>query len=274
MRQIYPTPLPPSEGHTIAVLSQKGGTGKTTMVRSLTFVLRRIGLDVLPIDLDPQGNLSEYFDVDPNASPTIREVLNGQVRADQAIHRGMIPANLSLAEAELALGGKIGRELALKEALSDLQRQHEFIIIDCPPTLGLLTVNALVASTHALISSEAEYFSLRGVEQVLEVMELGRRWLNRDLQWLGVVINIADLHTRHARETVQALRQEFGSKVFETIIRRSIRYPESAQRGVSILDYRPEVGRDYIQLAHELLACLGEDEARERVGALQGELAA
>jgi chromosome partitioning protein len=274
MRQIYPTQTPPPRGHTIAVLSQKGGTGKTTMVRSLTYVLRRIGLDVLPVDLDPQGNLSEYFDVDPGASPTIREVLNGQVRADQAIHAGMIPANLSLAEAELALGGRIGRELALKEALAELQNQHEFIIIDCPPTLGLLTVNALVASSHALISSEAEYFSLRGVEQVLEVMELGRRWLNKDLQWLGVVVNIADLHTLHARETVAALRQEFGSKVFETIIRRSIRYPESAQRGLSILDYRPDVGNDYIQLANELLARLGEDEARERVGALRGELAA
>jgi chromosome partitioning protein len=256
------------------VLSQKGGTGKTTLVRSLTYVLRRIGLDVLPIDLDPQGNLSEYFDVDVSASPTIREVLNGEARAVEAIHRGMIPANLSLAEAELALGGKIGRELALKEALHEIQHEHDFILIDCPPTLGLLTVNALVASSHALISAEAEYFSLRGVEQVLEVMELAGRWLNKELDWLGVVVNIADLHTLHARETVRALRQGFGSKVFESVIRRSIRYPESAQRGLSILDYRPDVGRDYIQLANELLARLGEDEARERVGALRGELAA
>jgi chromosome partitioning protein len=274
MRNIFPTETDSRQAHTIAVLSQKGGTGKTTLVRSLTYVLRRIGLDVLPIDLDPQGNLSEYFDVDPTATPTIREVLSGEVRASDAIHRGMIPANLSLAEAELALGGKIGRELALKEALDDLQREHEFILIDCPPTLGLLTVNAVVASSHALISAEAEYFSLRGVEQVLEVLELSRRWLNKDLDWLGVVVNIADLHTLHARETVRALRQGFGSKVFEAIIRRSIRYPESAQRGLSILDYRPEVGSDYIQLANELLARLGEDEARERVGALRGELAA
>jgi chromosome partitioning protein len=270
----FPAQSPSSQAHTIAVLSQKGGTGKTTLVRSLTYVLRRIGLDVLPVDLDPQGNLSEYFDVDPSAGPTIREVLNGQAQADEAIHRGMIPANLSLAEAELALGGRIGRELALQEALADIRGEHDFILIDCPPTLGLLTVNALVASSHALISAEAEYFSLRGVEQVLEVMELARKWLNKELQWLGVVVNIADLHTLHARETVRALRQGFGSKVFETIIRRSIRYPESAQRGLSILDYRPEVGGDYIQLANELLARLGEDEARERVGALRGELAA
>jgi chromosome partitioning protein len=264
----------PTQAHTIAVLSQKGGTGKTTMVRSLTYVLRRIGMDVLPIDLDPQGNLSEYFDVDPDVLPTVREVLNGEASSSDAVHSGMIPANLSLAEAELALGGKIGRELTLKHALSDAQREHEFILIDCPPTLGLLTVNALVASTHALISAEAEYFSLRGVEQVLEVMELARRWLNQDLAWLGVVINIADMHTLHAREIVHALRESFGAKVFDTVIRRSIRYPESAQRGLSILDYRPDVGDDYVKLANELLARLGEEEARERVGALRGELAA
>jgi chromosome partitioning protein len=231
-------------------------------------------MDVLPIDLDPQGNLSEYFDVDPDVLPTIREVLNGQAATSEAIHGGMIPANLSLAEAELALGGKIGRELTLKDALADAQREHEFILIDCPPTLGLLTVNALVAASHALISAEAEYFSLRGVEQVLEVMELARRWLNQDLTWLGVVVNIADLHTLHARETVRALRDGFGPKVFDTVIRRSIRYPESAQRGLSILDYRPDVGGDYVKLANELLARLGEEEARERVGALRGELAA
>jgi chromosome partitioning protein len=264
----------PAPAHTIAVLSQKGGTGKTTLVRSLTYVLRRVGMDVLPIDLDPQGNLSDYFDVDREASPTIREVLLGGARTGDAIHRGMIPANLSLAEAELALSGKIGRELTLKRALTEARWQHDFILIDCPPSLGLLSVNALVAASHALISSEAEYFSLRGVEQVLEVVELAREWLNNGLEWLGTVVNIADLHTLHARETLSRLKSSFGSKVFETVIRKSVRYPESAQRGLSILDYRPEVGGDYIRLANELLARLGEEEARERVGALRGELAA
>ena len=268
------TTILPPQAHTIAVLSQKGGTGKTTLVRSLTHVLRRIGLDVLAVDLDPQGNLSDYFDVPPDAQPTIREVLQGTARACDATHRGVIPADLALAETELALGGKIGRELALKQALADARKQHEFILIDCPPTLGLLTVNALVAASHALISSEAEYFSLRGAEQVLDVMELARQCLNPDLQWLGVVLNLADLRALHAREAHHRLKESFGSKVFETVIRRSVRYPESAQRGVSILDYRPKLGTDYVRLANELLARLGEESARERVGALRGELAA
>jgi chromosome partitioning protein len=262
----------PSPSHTIAVLSQKGGTGKTTLVRALTDVLRRIGMDVLPIDLDPQGNLSDYFDIDPDATPTIGEVLAGRSRAADAIHAGMIPANLGLAEAELVLSGKMGRELTLKRALRELRREHEFILIDCPPALSLLTVNALVAASHALISTEAEYFSLQGVEQVLEVMELARENLNDDLEWLGTVLNIADMRTLHAREALESLRRNFGDKVFDSVIRKSIRYPESAERGVSILDYRPELGADYISLTGEVLARLGEDEARERVGALRGEL--
>src|SRR5213593_1094014 len=176
----------PSPSHTIAVLSQKGGTGKTTLVRALTDVLRRVGIDVLPIDLDPQGNLSDYFDVDPSAYPTIGEVLAGRSRAVDAIHGGMIPANLGLAEAELVLSGKMGRELTLKRALRELRRQHDVIIIDCPPALGLLTVNALVAATHSLVSTEGEYFSLQGVDQVLEVMQLARENLNENLEWLGV----------------------------------------------------------------------------------------
>jgi len=267
MSTILPTPA-----HTIAVLSQKGGTGKTTLVRSLTEVLRRIGLNVLPIDLDPQGNLSDYFDIDPDVSPTIGEVLAGRARAADAIHGNMIPANLGLAEAELVLGGKMGRELTLKRALSEARREHEVILIDCPPALSLLTVNALVASTHALISTEAEYFALQGVEQVLEVMGLARENLNERLEWLGVVLNMTDLRMLHSRQTLETLRENFGDKVFETIIRKSVRYPESAERGLSILEYRPELGRDYVELADELLTRLGEDDARERLGALRGEV--
>ena len=227
---------------------------------------------MLPVDLDPQGNLSDYFDVDPDATPTIGEVLAGRARAVDAIHKNMIPANLGLAEAELVLGGKMGRELTLSGRCSESRRQHDVIIIDCPPALGLLTVNALVAATHALVSTEGEYFSLQGVEQVLEVMELARENLNENLEWLGVVMNIADLRTIHSREALATLRQNFGDKVFQTVIRKSIRYPESAERGVSILDYRPELGTDYIALADELLTRLGDEETRERLSALRGEL--
>jgi chromosome partitioning protein len=263
---ILPTPI------TITVLSQKGGTGKTTTVRTLADVYRRIGLQVLCVDLDPQGNLSDYFDVPADASPTVADVLSGQARAADAVHAGVLPANLGLAEAELILGGKMGRELTLRRALRDVKRAHDLVLVDCPPSLGLLTVNALVAADHALISSEAEYFSLQGVEQALEVVELAKESLHPELDWLGVMLNIADLRLIHAREALQQLKDRFGDKLLDSVIRRSVRYAESAERGVSILDYAPDLGADYLALADELLARLGYDEERERLDVLRAEL--
>ena len=253
---------------TITVLSQKGGTGKTTTVRTLADAYRRAGLEVLCVDLDPQGNLSDYFDVPADASPTIADVLAGQARAADAVHADVLPANLGLAEAELVLSGKMGRELTLKRGLRDVKRGYDLVLIDCPPSLGLLTVNALVAADHALITSEAEYFSLQGVEQALEVVELARESLHPDLEWLGVVLNIADMRLVHSREALKSLQERFEDKVFSTVVRRSVRYAESAERGVSILDYAPDLGADYVALAGETLERLGEfDEARERLQA-------
>src|SRR5579884_3639511 len=255
---------------TIAVLSQKGGTGKTTAVRTLTDVFRRLELRVLAVDLDPQGNLSDYLDVDPEASPTIGDVLAGRAKAREAVHDSILPANLGLAEAELVLGGKMGRELALKKAIAQLRDDYDLILIDCPPSLGLLTVNALVAADYALLSAEAQYFAMQGVEQALEVIELARENLNPDLEWLGVVLNIADMRTRHSREAFDSLRQHFDQKLFETTIRSSIAYAESAERARSILDYRPDLAVDYLDAAAELLRRLEMPDARRRVsGVLQ-----
>jgi chromosome partitioning protein len=253
---------------TIAVLSQKGGTGKTTAVRTLTDVLRKLDLGVLAVDLDPQGNLSDYLDVDPEASPTIGDVLAGRAQPREAVHTGIIPANLGLAEAELMLGGKMGRELTLRRALRDLRRDYDVILIDCPPALGLLTVNALVAADYALLSAEAQYFALQGVEQALEVIELARENLNPDLEWLGVMLNIADMRTRHSREAFDSLREHFGEKLFATTIRSSIAYAESAERAVSILDYRPDLAIDYLSATDELLGRLQMADARERLAPL------
>jgi chromosome partitioning protein len=250
---------------TIAVLSQKGGTGKTTAVRTLTDVFRRLELTVLAVDLDPQGNLSDYLDVDPDAAPTIGDVLTGRAKPLEAVHGGIIPANLGLAEAELVLGGKMGRELTLKKALRELKHDYDVILIDCPPALGLLTVNALVAADYALLSAEAQYFALQGVEQALEVIELARDSLNPELEWLGVVLNIADMRTRHSREAFDSLREHFGEKLIDTTIRASIAYAESAERAVSIIDYRPDLGADYLNVADELLRRLGMGEARRRL---------
>src|SRR5579875_2681843 len=253
---------------TIAVLSQKGGTGKTTTVRTLTDVYRRVGLSVLAVDLDPQGNLSDYLDVDPDASPTIGDVLSGRAKAKAAVHDGVIPANLNLAEAELALGGKMGRELTLKKALREVSDGYNLVLIDCPPALGLLTVNALVAADHALLSAEAQYFALQGVEQALEVIELARDSLNPDLEWLGVVLNIADMRTKHSREAFDSLREHFGEKLFDTTIRASIAYAESAERAVSILDYRADLAADYFNVADELLRRLELKEPRRKLAQL------
>jgi chromosome partitioning protein len=256
---------------TIAILSQKGGTGKTTMTRSLADVFGRIGLETLAVDGDPQGNLSDYFDTDPEAEPTLGEVLTGRAKAVDAIHNGVIPANLGLAEAELILAGKMGRELTMRNALREAKRRYDAILIDCPPTLGLLTVNALVAADQALLSAEAEYFSLQGVEQALEVVELARQNLNPELEVLGVVLNIANMRTRHARETLQTLNQHFPG-TFETVIRRSIAYAESSERAIPILDYRPDRGADYLRLAGEIFERLEMPERRDQVEALATEL--
>jgi chromosome partitioning protein len=247
---------------TIAVLSLKGGTGKTTTVRTLADVFRRIGLDVLAVDLDPQGNLSDYFNVAGDASPTIADVLSGDAKAKAATHDGIVPATPILAEVERGLSGKMGRELVLRRSLKDARKHHDLILIDCPPALGLLTINGLVAADWALISSEAQYFALQGVQGALEVIEQAKEFYNPDLEWLGVVMNIADMRTVHSREAYEQLSEAFGDKVFKTVIRSSIAYAESAERGLSILDHRPDLGADYLALADEVLGRIGLRDAR------------
>jgi chromosome partitioning protein len=248
---------------TIAILSQKGGTGKTTAVRTLADVIGR-GLSVLAVDLDPQGNLSDYLDVPPDAEPTIADVLAGGASIAEAIHSDVVPANLALAEAELALGGKIGRELTLRRALQHVPERYQLVLLDCPPSLGLLTVNALVAADFALITAQAQYFALQGVEQAMEVLEVARDSLNPSLQLLGVLLNLADMRTVHSREALASLQERFGEKVFRSVIRASIAYAESAERAVSVLDHRPDLAADYLALADELLARLRTFEQARR----------
>jgi len=256
---------------TITVLSQKGGTGKTTVVRTLAEIFRRIELPTLCIDLDPQGNLSDYFDVPPDAAPTVAELLTGSVSASKAIYEpaDVIPANLALAEAELALAGKIGRERALRKALSRLPDRYELVLIDCPPALGLLTVNGLAAADYALITAEAQYFALQGVEQALEVVKLAQEEVRGELELLGILLNIADLRTVHSREALTRLRERYGQQVFSTVIRSSIAYAESAERGVPIIDLRADLGADYIALAREVLQRLGMGKVVRRLRSLQ-----
>jgi chromosome partitioning protein len=218
------------------------------------------------VDLDPQGSLSDYLDVPSDAEPTIADVLAGQAPLTEAIRRDaeIVPANLSLAETELVLGGKIGRELTLRRALAKVPERYELVLIDCPPSLGLLTVNALAAADHALISAEAQYFALQGVEQAMEVVQLARDSLQAELELLGVLLNLADMRTVHSREALASLKERFGEKVFGTVVRASIAYAESTERAVSILDYRPDLAADYLALAAEVLERLSGFEPAQR----------
>jgi chromosome partitioning protein len=250
---------------TIAVLSLKGGTGKTTTVRTLADVLRRVGLEVLAVDLDPQGNLSDYFDVPPDASPTVADVLSGDAKVKEATHEHLVPATRNLAEVERSLSGKMGREQVLKKALKDARKAYDVILIDCPPSLGLLTINGLVAADWAVVSAEAQYFALQGVNGALELIEQAREYYNDDLQVLGVLMNIADMRTKHSKDAYTQLEEAFGEQVFATVIRSSIAYAESAEKALSILDYRPDLGADYEALAAEVLDRIGRVDARARL---------
>ena len=163
----------------------------------------------------------------------------------------------------------MGRELTLRRALAKTPEEYELTLIDCPPSLGLLTVNALVAADQAMVTAEAQYFALQGVEQAMEVVELARDGLNPELAVLGVLLNRADMRTVHSREALSSLKERFGEQVFDTVVRASIAYAESAERGASILDYRPDLGADYLALAEEVVERLPElGDARERLARL------
>jgi chromosome partitioning protein len=192
-------------------------------------------------------------------------VLSGQAKAKAASHGGVIPATPILAEVERSMSGKMGRELVLRKALKDVRKEHDLVLIDCPPALGLLTINGLVAADWALVSSEAQYFALQGVEGALEVVEQAKEFYNPDLEFLGVVLNIADMRTKHSRDAFAQLKEHYGEKVFETVVRSSIAYAESAEKGVSILDHRPDLGADYLALADEVLRRVGLKEARKKL---------
>lgn len=250
--------------HVISVVNQKGGVGKTTTTVSLGAALAEYGRRVLIVDFDPQGALSVALGLNPNElgltvynllsdpSCNVRDV----IRKTEQGNLDLLPSNIDLAAAELQLVSEVGREHALARALEPVLADYDIILIDCQPSLGLLTLNALSASTGVIVPLECEYFALRGVALLTETIEKVKGRLNPDLEIIGVVATMYDPRTLHSREVYARVIQAFGDLVFQTAIHRTVKFPDAAVAGQPIELFAPgSVGAEaYKALAREVLA--------------------
>ena len=243
----------------IAFANQKGGVAKTTTTLNLGVALRELGLRILLVDLDPQGNLTMSQGLNPDTiERSLFDVLVHRVPLTEVIHETEVHlavSSIDLAGAELALAGMIGRERALEKALLPVREEYDYILIDTPPSLGLLTINALVASTGVIVPVQCEYLSLRGLVQLENTLGMIRENLNPAVAIQGILPTMYDRRTLHAREAVEILRENFGGLVFNTRIRKTIRYAEAPVKGSSVLKYDPsgEAAEAYRDLAKEVL---------------------
>ena len=243
----------------IAFANQKGGVAKTTSTLNLAVALAEKGHRVLAIDLDPQGNLTMSQGLNPDAiERSMYDVLVHKLPLEQVIHKGEIDlavSSIDLAGAELALSSMIGRERALEKALHSGQSEYDFVLVDTPPSLGLLTINALVASSGVIVPVQCEYLSLRGLVQLENTLSMVRENLNPTVEIIGILPTMYDNRTLHSREAVEILQENFGDLVFKTRIRKTIRYAEAPVKGVSVLKYEPSgsAADAYRELAKEVL---------------------
>ena len=232
----------------LAMANQKGGVGKTTTTINLGAALAEAGERVLLIDMDPQGSLGVGLGIEPHArEATIYNLLmQDGTGIDEALVETsiedlhLLPANIDLAAAELLLVQEVAREQALQRIVARLSYRYDRILIDCPPSLGLLTINGLTAANGVLVPLECEYFALRGMSLLMQTLERVRDRLNPELQLEGIVATMYDGRTLHAREVLQRVREAFGPVVFETTINKTIRFAEAPVAGESILTYAPD----------------------------------
>jgi chromosome partitioning protein len=247
-------------GRVIAFANQKGGVAKTTTTLNLAVAFKEQGLNVLAVDLDPQGNLTMSQGVNPDEiERSMFDVLVHRMPIEQVIQEREVDvavSSIDLAGAELALSSMIGRERALEKALAPVRENYNYILIDTPPSLGILTVNALVAADGVIVPVQCEYLSLRGLVQLENTLSMIRENLNPNVQIEGILPTMYDNRTLHSREAVDILKENFGELVFDTRIRKTIRYAEAPVKGSSVLAYDPtgSAAKAYRDLAKEVLS--------------------
>jgi chromosome partitioning protein len=249
----------PPMGRVISFANQKGGVAKTTTTLNLGVALAEQNLRVLLCDLDPQGNLTMSQGLNPDTiERSMFDVLVHRLPIQEVVHHievDIAVSSIDLAGAELALSSMIGRERALEKAIAPVRDNYDYVLIDTPPSLGLLTINALVASNGVIVPVQCEYLSLRGLVQLENTLSMIRENLNPEVGIEGILPTMYDSRTLHSREAVEILQENFGDLVFDTKIKKTVRYAEAPVKGTSVLKYDPSgsAAQAYRDLAKEVL---------------------